>query len=474
MQDAALSQIIEEGVDVAHDLTPRRFGYWTGHFVVVASMVGAGILTSSGLMLKDAGNPVLLLTLWVVGGLLAIAGAITIAELATRLPAVGGDYLFVRVAFGPAAGFVVGWSSFILGFVAPISIIAMLSASYLVAPLEGWLNENAPLWISSNSIKIIASGMILAVTAVHIRTHKESSFFQIASTALKMGMLVLLVVAGLSSGQGEWVHFSHSSEGTKELLAICSVGIIRVSYAYSGWNGAGYLAGEIREPNRLLPRCLVEGTLSVMLLYVMVNVLYIYAIDPVNFTAMPVEDAQRIAEVVSKKLFGNGIGNVISILIGLSLVASVSAYVLTGPRIIFAMARDKMFPTFAGSLKRGSDLPVLATLVLGISSASLVWMGKFLELLDYASVGLAAVSAIVVASIFPIRRRTDLTGYRMPLYPLAPILYILLMGATVVFTLSQTDGESFWPAVLSLVTIVAGYPVGLLMMRLTAKSGSNG
>lgn len=463
-----MSQTIEEGARVAHELTPRRFGYWTGHFVVVASMVGAGILTSSGLMLKEAGNPLILISLWVVGGLLAVAGAITIAELATRLPAVGGDYLFVREAYGPAAGFVVGWSSFILGFVAPVSIIAILSASYLLAPFEPWLNANTPIWLSGNAVRLLASTMILIVTAVHIRTHHESSLFQIASTAIKMGLLVLLVVAGLLSGQGSWEHFGHSSEVTRSWLAIAAVGIIRVSYAYSGWNGAGYLAGEIRDPVRLLPRCLIEGTLSVTMLYVMVNVLYMYAIDPREFAAMPDTDATRIAEVVAKRLFGFGTSVVISLLIGLSLVASVSAYILTGPRIIFAMARDRLFPTFAGSLKASNDLPVIATVVLGIASAALVWMGKFLELLDYASVGLAVVSAIVVASIFPIRRRTGLpAGYRMPLYPLPPLLYIILMAATVITTLRQTDSDSFWPAVLSLVTIAVGYPIGLLLLRMT-------
>ncbi len=459
-----MSQTIEEGVEVVHEVNPRRFGYWTGHFVVVASMVGAGILTSSGLMLKDAGNPVVLLSLWIIGGLLAVAGAATVAELATKLPTFGGDYLFAKVAFGPEIGFVVGWSSFILGFVAPIAVIAILSASYLIAPFEGWLLTQTPEWFASNNEKILASLMILIVTYFHIRTHKESSLFQIGSTALKMGLLGLLVVVGLLSGQGEWSHFTHSSESTKSIGAIFAIGIIRVSYAYSGWNGAGYLGGEIRDPVRLLPRCLIEGTLSVTLLYVLLNVLYIYAIDPVEFATMSNDDAQRIAEVVTTRQFGASVGSVLSVLIGISLIASISAYVLTGPRIIFAMARDGFFPRMAGSLQNSNDLPVAATIVLGIASAGIVWMGSFLQLFDYAAIGLAVISALVVSSIFPLRKRQDLpVGYKIPLYPIPPALYILLMAGTVLMTL--TDPNTFMPSVLSLLTIGLGYPIAKLLRR---------
>jgi APA family basic amino acid/polyamine antiporter len=234
--------------------------------------------------------------------------------------------------------------------------------------------------------------------------------------------------------------------------------LIYVGYAYSGWNGAAYLAGEIEEPARILPRSLIGGTLSVLVLYLVVNLTYVYALDPEAMTTRSPAEVERVAELAVVHLFGRSTADVFAVLVGLSLIASVSAYLLAGPRVTFAMARDGCFPTFAGHLHPSRAIPVGATLAQGGAAIAFVWSGSFLQLLDYTSVGLAAVSGLMVASVIPIHRRPDLNRpYRLPLYPGPPLFYLGLVGWTVAFQLLQPDRRV--PALLSLATLLAGVPL---------------
>jgi APA family basic amino acid/polyamine antiporter len=439
---------------------PRRFGFWTGLFVVAASMIGAGILTTSGLTLHDTGNPAALLALWAVGGLMALAGALTIAELATALPHAGGDYIFVREGFGRGAGFVAGWATFVVGFCGPTAVIAVIAVTYLTGPFAHRLPDGAAGWV----VPAGATLLIAAVTLAHCLGQTESGRFQVAVTVVTVGVLLAVGAGGVLLGDGNWGHLAAGHWPTTSQWPALATGLIYVSYSYSGWNGAGYIADEIRDPARLLPRALVFGTLGVTTLYLLVNAAYVYALDPADMASRSAEDPEvaKVAETAVARLFGRGVANVFAAVIGLSLVASVSAYVLTGPRVTFAMARDGLFPAFAGRLHLTRNVPVWATLAQGVASAALVWSGSFRKLLDYTSVGLAAVSALVVASVFPLRRRKVLTAFRMPLYPLPPLLYLALIVWTVA---SQViDPTTRTAALLSLGTILAGVPLARLFL----------
>lgn len=442
---------------------PRRFGYWTGHFVVMASMIGAGILATSGFTLRDTGNPAALIGLWVLGGLMALAGAVTIAELATALPHAGGDYVFVRDGFGRETGFVAGWATFVLGFCGPTAVVAHIAITYLTAPFADRLSAHFPVWVVAARVPIGATLLIALVTVAHCLGQRESGRFQIAVTLFKLVLLVVIGVGGIAFGSGSWEHLSVSSWPNSTQWPALATGLIYVCYAYSGWNGAAYLAGEIRDPVRLLPRALIGGTLSVIALYLLVNLAYVYALDPTEMTTRSPDEVEKVAELAVESLFGRGAANVFATLIGLSLVASVSAYVLTGPRVTFAMARDGFFPAFAGRLHPNRNVPVWATLAQGGSAIALVWSGSFLQLLDYTSVGLAAISALVVASVFPLRRRNVPNTYRLPLYPIPPLLYLGLIAWTV--TEQLIDEKKRWPAVFSLGTILVGIPLARLLTR---------
>lgn len=448
----------------------RRFGYWAGHFVVVGSMIGAGILTTSGFILRDTGNPAALLGLWALGGLLALCGAVTVAELATKLPRSGGDYVFVREGFGRGAGFVSGWATFTLGFAAPTAVIAYLSLKYLTAPYSDTLGAILPGWVAANVVPLGASALILTVGAIHTLGHRQSSGLQLAATATTAAVLLLLAVGGVLFGRGDWNHLSAGDWPSRAQLPALSIGLIYVCYAYAGWNGAAYLAGEIRDPARTLPRCLVGGAATVMVLYLLVNLAYVYALDPAAMAGRPRDEVEQVAELAVRALFGETAARVVAAALGLCLVAAVSAYLLTGPRVAYAMARDGMFPGFAARLHPTRQTPAAAILTQTVAAAGLVWVAaatSFRDLLDYASVGLAALTGLTIASVFPLRRRADLPHpYRLPLYPLPPLIFLLLTAWTVGYTVHKevvVDGHIPGPALLSLVTLLIGIPLSRLL-----------
>jgi len=444
------------------DPAPRRFGYWPGHLVVVGSMIGAGILTTSGYTLRETGNPVALLGLWAVGGAIALCGAVTIAELATALPRSGGDYVFVREAFGRGAGCVSGWATFTLGFAAPTALIASLAVTYLAAPYAALLADALPPWAVAELVPLGASVLILAVGVVHTLGHRHNARLQAVTTGLTAGVLLALGVGGIAFGRGDWGHLAAGGWPTPGQWPALALGLIYVGYSYAGWNAAAYLAGEVRDPARTLPRCLIGGASTVIVLYLLVNLAYVYALDPVAMTARSEDEVKEVAQLAAEALFGREAAAVIAAALGLSLGASVSAYLLTGPRVAFAMAGDGVFPRFAARLHPTRGTPAAATLTQAVAAVALVWSGSFQKLLDYTSVGLAALSGLTVASVFPLRRRPGLARpYRLPLYPLPPVAYLLLTGWTVGYAVY--DERSRASALLGLGTVLLGFPLSKLL-----------
>jgi APA family basic amino acid/polyamine antiporter len=445
----------------------RKFGYWAGHLVVVGSMIGAGILTTSGYTLRDTGNPTALLGLWTLGGLLALCGAVTVAELATALPRSGGDYVFVREAYGRGAGFVSGWATFTLGFAAPTAVIAHLAVTYLAAPYTATLSAVLPEWAVGKVVPLGATLLIVVIGFVHTLGHRHSTRLQTVATVTTAVVLVTIAAGGILFGRGDWGHLSAGSWPTGRQWPELAKGLIYVGYAYAGWNAAAYLAGEIRDPARLLPRCLIGGAATVVVLYLLVNAAYVYALDPVEMTRRPEEEVKRVAELAADALFGRSAADLIAVGLGLALVSTVSAYLLTGPRVAFAMARDRAFPAFAGRLHPTRSTPALATFTQAAIAVGLAWSGSFRELLDYAAVGLAVLSGLTVASVFPLRHRAGLAHpYRLPLYPLPPLIYLALIGWTVGYTLyRELSVEKLLPgpALLSLLTLLIGLPLSRLL-----------
>jgi APA family basic amino acid/polyamine antiporter len=434
---------------------PAEFGLATATFVVITSMVGVGVLTTSGMIVARVGSNQLMLVLWVIGGLMALSGALTLAELSAALPRAGGEYVILYEAYGPLAAFLWGWVTIFIGFAAPISASAWASASYLLAPLglRGATSQYTQL--------AVASLAILAFSVVHSSGRSRTARVQGTITVLNLALLGLFLVAGLAAGRHHGVNLDDRPPMNVSIATEMTFALVLISYAYLGWNAASYLAGEVREPERRLPQALVLGTGGVVLLYLGLNLVYALALSSGDIRAIVERDGsdalKPIAELAATRLFGAWLSGPLSVAMGLILLSSVSAYVLSGPRVAYAMACAGHFPAFAGRLSFRSQTPAIATAVIAALALGLLWTGTFESIVIYASVGMAIFSLLTISSVYVLRRRRpDLKRpFRTPGYPFVPAVYLVGSSLLTAAAFSQSPIISCY----SLASILAGVPV---------------
>lgn len=434
-----------------------RFGPATATFVVVSSMIGTGVLTTSGFTVAAVGSNQAMLGLWLVGGALAVCGALSLAELASALPESGGDYVFLREAYGPLVGFLSGWVSFLIGFGGPIAASAAAAASYLLGPLRPGGGD------TQGAERLLASALIVGVSIVHGLGRRSTIRAQAAMTAVKIAILATLAIAGIAVGADRWANLDDRPPLSPGLLVAMASSLVYVSYAYTGWNAAAYLAGEVDHPRRVVPRAILLGTGLVTALYLALNLAYALAVPAADIRALVAERGRDavapIAEIAAERLFGRRVAGPLSVGIGLTLAASVSAYVLTGPRVAAAMARARQFPAVAAR-ESPAGAPVAATVIQAAWALVLLWTASFETILVYAGFGLAVFSMLSVAAVLVLRaRRPDLHGpFRTPLYPWVPAAYLLGTGLLT----AAVAWERPAVAAVAAATIAAGVPVAWL------------
>jgi basic amino acid/polyamine antiporter, APA family len=439
----------------------RGFGLPMGIFVVVSSMIGVGILTTSGFTVASVGSNQLMLLLWIVGGVLALCGALCVAELASALPSSGGDYIYLYEAYGPLPAFLTGWVSFLIGFAGPIAASAFASASYLLAPL-GLPPAEARL-----AQQAAASVAIIAFAFIHTSKASYAARAHFSVTVLKLGILGAFALAGLYAGWGHWQNLADRPALSLGTASSMLFSLVYISYGYTGWNAAAYLAGEIDNPGRKLPQAILVGTSLVVILYLALNTVYALALRTGDIEQIAKErgfDAvQPIAELAANRLFGPKVSAGLSVAFGLTLLASLSAYVLTGPQVAVAMARAGHFPPIASRLSTRTGAPVIATALQVGWALLLLWLGTFEKILIYASVGLALFSMLSVSTVIVLRHiRPDLhRPFRTPGYPVVPAIFLV---GTALLTIAAFI-ERPWPSLYSLLTILAGIPVYYLVRR---------
>jgi basic amino acid/polyamine antiporter, APA family len=438
------------------DGLPRGFGLLATSAVVVSSMVGGGILTTSGIATAEVGSHWAMLTLWIVGGIVALCGALTLAELAAALPKAGGEYAILAEAMGPLAAFLAGWVSLWLGFAAPIAASAAAAVRYLVTPFT-----NGPAVALERTIASLA---IIGFAVAHLRGRKEAGRIQATITAATIATLVAFIIAGLCVGLP---HRAQLTAGAPPRFVTWLSALVLISYSYTGWNGAAYLAGEVKEPRRL-PVAIVIGTLLVIGLYLGMNVIYSLAVPAEELVALSqggteTQPVEAIAELSATRLFGATWSHRWSVAFSLLLFGSVSALQLTGARIAFAMARAGQFPRIAGRLSKRAQSPAIASALLTIGALLMLWSGRFDQLIVYSGVGLALFSLLSIGSVFVLRatRPSLHRPFRVPLYPIVPALYLFITSALVLANFAERPTESC----LSVATILVGVPIFLLTKK---------
>jgi APA family basic amino acid/polyamine antiporter len=400
----------------------------TAASIVIANMIGTGVFTSLGFQLLEFTSPALIIALWVIGGVLALCGALCYAELGAALPRSGGEYNFLGQLYHPAAGFVSGWISATIGFAAPTALAAITFGTYLGAVLPGL----SPTWA--------AASLICLTGLMHAASRDASGRFQLAATAVKVLLITLFVCAApVLAGELQPLRWQFDATTFDQLFtAGFAVSLIYVNYAYTGWNAATYLSGELAQPQRVLPWVLTLGTLLVMLLYVALNTVFLY-VAPADAMAGKVE----VGHIAASHAFGTAGGDAMGLVLALLLVSTVSAMVLAGPRVLQVIGED--FPAL-GFLKGTTPggVPRRAILVQCGVSLLLVFTAAFDTILLFTGFTLALNTLAAVCGVFLLRRRGMPMPFTMPLYPWPPLVFIAITTWTMVYLLIERPAEALW------------------------------
>jgi APA family basic amino acid/polyamine antiporter len=438
-------QTVEAGAQLR-----RALSVWGAAAFVITSMIGTGIFTVPAFVRAATGNGVAALGVWIMGAALALFGAFCYAELATRMPRAGGEYQYLSHVYGRPWGFIGGWITFFAGFAAPTAASTLAAVDYFSPLAPGW-NPNAML-ISGLGVtqgEAVAALLPLLLALAHSIGVKPSGRLQTTLAVMTVGAIVVFMVAGISSGRGDWDGVTQGSQATGAWW----VALVQVSFAYSGWNAAAYLAGEVTDPRRALPRALIGGTLAVAALYIALNLLYFYALPADSWQATP-----SVGRDAAERLFGVSGGKLVSAIITVLIIGAMSAWTASGPRIYYAMARDGLAPSIFGRLGKRSQAPIIAIFTQAAIASVMALTGAFGKLLLYVGSALLLVSALTVASVYVVRR-TPLDdpkrNFSVPGYPFTPAVYILL----VIFLWIQTLRDQPKPAVYALATIASGVAV---------------
>ena len=391
-------------------------------------MVGTGIFTTSGFIIEELGDPQTMLLCWLVGGIFALCGALCYGELGAMFPMAGGEYVFLRESFGKGMGFLSGWVSLIVGFSAPIAAASIAFATYLFRSFSLPLGPEMTLPFSGVNIvaispqSMVAIGVIIIFSLVHYHSLLMGSRVQNALTAFKVGIVVVFIVTGLFLGHGSTGNFSGGLAMESIFQDKFAISLIFVSFAYSGWNAAAYIGGEIRNPSRNIPLALFTGTFIVMCLYLLLNVVYIYALPAGEMSGVLEIGAESAAS-----LFGNHVSKYFAGAIAIGLLSVLSAMIMTGPRVYYAMSRDSVFFELFGEVNGLRNTPAYAILLQAGIAIVMVLTASFDRLLIYIgfTLSLCAMLTVVGMILLRIRQPGFTRNYKTVGYPVTPFLFVI-------------------------------------------------
>lgn len=416
----------------------HRFTPATAMAVVIANMIGTGVFTSLGFQLLDIRSGFVLMMLWVVGGLTALCGALCYAELGAALPRSGGEYNFLSRVYHPAAGYISGWVSATIGFAAPTALAAITFGTYLASAIPGL----SPTWL--------AAGLVLALTAVHASSRRNSGGVQRLFTALKILLICgFCLLSWVLVPEPQSVRLLPAGgDGALLTSSAFAVSLIFVNYAYTGWNSATYLTSELADPQHNLSRVLIVGTITVMALYVLLNFTFLY-VAPMDAMAGRIE----IGYVSAQYAFGEHGARVMGVVLAALLISTVSAMVLAGPRVLQVMGEDFVaFRLLARTNRHG--VPDLAVALQSVLAMIFILTSSFESILVFAGFTLGLNTFFAVLGVFVLRwREPDLhRPYRAALYPLPPLVFLGFTGWTLTYILLERPVEGL----LGLAIVASG------------------
>jgi basic amino acid/polyamine antiporter, APA family len=426
----------------ARDELERRLSLFDSTMIIVGNIIGIGIFTTTGFIADALPDARMIISVWVIGGLLTLCGALSYAELGAALPRAGGEYAYLREAFGPLCGFLNGWTYFFV--VNPGSIAAMaIGIIYYLGSFWPKISLVRPLftvsvigWVFEISTgELVAIALVVGFSAINYCGVRAGSLVQNVLTISKLGSVLSIAILGLIVGEGSWEHFSstHVLASRVDFLGHLSIAMIAVIFAFTGWFTSTYVASEIKDPHRNVPYSIICGTLIVTIIYVLINIAYVYAL-PIGH----MKGIVNIGESAAVALFGRYASTYVSLAIIVSVLGAINSVILTAPRIYYAMARDGLFFNAAARVHPRFKSPANSIILQGIWSSLLILSGTFGQLLTYTVVAMLTFSVMTGGAVYRLRRtKRDLPRpYKTHGYPWVPSVfigsYLLILANTLV------------------------------------------
>jgi basic amino acid/polyamine antiporter, APA family len=428
-----------------------HIGVYTASSIAIANMVGTGVFTSLGFQVLDIRSVFALLMLWVVGGIIALCGALSYGELGTALPRSGGEYHLLATIYHPALGFLSGWVSATAGFVAPTAIAAIALGKYTAVVFPG------------TPVEHLAAAVVVGFAVIHALSIRWGSFFQNFFTLIKIGVIFVFLWFGLGTDSPQSISVLPGLSDWSVLgSSAFAVSLVYVSYAYTGWNASIYIVGELRNPQRNLPKALFLSTLLVMVLYALLNYVFLYTV-PMDELAGKVE----VGFLAGSKLFGPLAADALSLMIAALMLSTVSAMIFVGARITQVMGED--YPILHKlSLRSRQHTPVNALLFQTFITLLFIYTSTFEQVIVYAAFTLMLLTTLTVAGVYVLRWRQPLLPrpYKTWGYPVTPAIFLLSNTWIMIYVLMERPLESG----IGLGIIGTGALVYYLNQRLTPAS----
>ena len=415
--------------------------------VIIANMIGTGVFTSIGFQLMDIQSTFLLVLLWTVGGIAALCGAATYAELGSALPRSGGEYNFLGRIYHPLAGFISGWISTVIGFAAPIAAVALAFSDYSTAIIFG----SQPIWIK----KIIACLLVLIITLIHVKNKNISGKFQIGFTSIKVFLIIGFCLCAFTiTPEPQPISFLPQKDDFKILTSTAfGISLIYVSYAYTGWNAAVYITSELERPQKELPKILLIGTATVMVLYLLLNIAFLYS-SPIA----DLEGKTEIGYIAAVNIFGSNGAAIVGLMLSLLLISTVSAMIIAGPRALQAIGEDFNSLSFLSKVNK-SDIPENAIYFQSIISLIYIFTSSFEKIIIFAGMILALNSFLAILGVFVLRKKEPdlIRPYKTFGYPFVPAFYLIITFIMIAMAAANAPLNA-----LSSITIII---VGVIFYR---------
>jgi APA family basic amino acid/polyamine antiporter len=444
---------------------PRQLGLWSATAVLVGSTIGSGIFRSPAGIAARLPGPLPLLAVWVAGGLFALCGALTLAEIAGAFPQTGGIYVFLREAWGRRPAFLFGWAEFVVIRAASYGAISTTFAEYFFRVL-GHDPSAAPYSTYVHWVAAVAIGLTATFNYIGLRW---GSLVQNLTTLAKYGGLMFIILLAFALALPHTGgHYTPAAPPGSFTIGAFGLALVSVLWAYDGWEDVSFVAGEVKDPRRILPRAIVTGTIAVVAIYLLANLAYLAVLDVHQIAA-----SRLVAAEVAQQLIGPAGVVFVAVTVMLSTFGTLNGSIMTAPRIFFAMADDGLFFRGIARVHPRFQTPSRAIVMSAMLGIAFVLLRTFEQLADAFVIAIVPFLALAVAGIFRLRKRADYDPpFRVPGYPVVPLLFI---GSTIALLANAIlDPGSRWPTVIVLGVVLAGLPVySLTVGKVQAPSGKS-